>query len=743
MTKLINRTIADRWEDGLLIGNGKIGLALYGNPHITYLDFTVQDLFLKGNQMQKLPYLAPYLEELRSIIDMQGYREGIRYFYERAQEQGYKGLTMSDPFIPAARFLIEIKQASIENYQRITDFQNGMIQVTYDSSIGGKVEETLFASKKENCIFGKIKSEKPLTGSIIPVNWKEIKMEEKITVAANGKLKWEHRYQDQTGYDVIWSIDSTDGRIISKRDSLMFHDSTTIYFTIQCVEKNREERQVRCYEKAVIEHKKSFSKKFNAVKLLLTDEQGTIYLEEVLSEMRTRKQITPVFMQLFYQASRYIIQSMANGIPTLQGIWSGTLHPAWSGDYTFDTNVQLAISSLASSGYFAEYRSFFERLKKYYPDFRENAQSYYGCHGFLVPAHASTTAKHVHWNEEWPLIFWISGAGWLAYFYHEYWHYTKDAAFLKHECIPFYEEVLAFYLDFAQCKEGKLRLSPSYSAENGMGDNTTMDIAIVKSVLKYYIEAKTCLGEEVAKIYKQFYKQIPPYRLLEDGGIAEWLDPRTVENDNHRHFSNLYPLFQTKEINQDTPELWESAKIAFRKRMDSWLNNIEGDTTSSHGRMHAAMCAISLEQTKEVTESLEALVLENAFMDSLATAHYRDKNIFNVDANGSLPKVIHDCLIYSEHEDSSVTILKTVPYFLSRGKATGICLPDNFYVQALEWDIEKGDVSITLEQKENRFPNLNLGNQYHVKKETTHLKQLNKNMWQYTWTCTFDTWEKR
>lgn len=232
-----------------------------------------------------------------------------------------------------------------------------------------------------------------------------MKMKEKITVAANDQLKWEHRYQDQTGYDVIWSIDSADGRIIPQRNSLMFHDSTTIYFTIQYVEKDKEERQVHCYEKAIIEHKKCFSKKFNAVKLLLTDEQETIYLEEVLSEMRTRKQITPVFMQLFYQASRYVIQSMANGIPTLQGIWSGTLHPAWSGDYTFDTNVQLAISSLASSGYFTEYRSFFERLKQYYPDFRENAQSYYGCRGFLVPVHASTTAKHVHWNEEWPLIF--------------------------------------------------------------------------------------------------------------------------------------------------------------------------------------------------------------------------------------------------------------------------------------------------------------------------------------------------
>jgi len=732
MTKLINRQIADRWEDGLLIGNGGLGLVLYGAPDATYLDFSKQDLFLKCNNMEDIPNLAPHLKELRKIIETEGYKNGINFFYEKAIELGYKGLTMSDPFIPAARFLLTVENSeSFDDYQRITDFTRGTIHVDFTSPTGGKVKQELFASKKYDCIYGKIISDYPISGDISIIKWEETNLLQSVIASSEGQMKLVNRYQDQSGYDIVFSIVTKDGNVIMENEKLVFQEVTNCYFTIQYVEKDEENSQVTPYEKALQEHIDEFSKTFHSVQLLLTDEKKAVDLEVVLNEMRTLNKVTPEFMQIFYEGSRYVIQSMAKGIPTLQGIWSGTLHPAWSGDYTFDTNVQLAISSLASSGYIQEYRSFFTRLKEYFPDFRENAKSYYGCNGFLVPGHASTTAKHVHWNKEWPLIFWISGAGWLAHFYHEYWDYTRDETFLRIECIPFYEEVLAFYMDFSQRKDGQVLLSPSYSAENGMGDNTTMDIAIMKSVLKHYFDAKNHLNEEIETKYKQFYKEIPSYRLLEDGGIAEWLDERSEENDNHRHFSNLYPLFQTKEINKDTPELWNAAKIAFEKRMVSWLNNSEGDTTSSHGRMHASMCALSLEDEERVAQSLEALILEHAFMDSLATAHYSEKEVFNMDANGSIPKVIHDCLLYAEH-NHSLTVLKAVPYFLKKGRLKGIYLPNRVHLKLLEWDIDKGIANVLLEQDDDNFPKLNLGSHYIETEGTTKSKnQLENGKWQY------------
>jgi hypothetical protein len=45
--------------------------------------------------------------------------------------------------------------------------------------------------------------------------------------------------------------------------------------------------------------------------------------------------------------------------------------------------------------------------------------------------------------------------------------------------LPLLKECAEFYEDFLFTDEpGKYRFSPSYSAENGCGDNSTMDIAV-------------------------------------------------------------------------------------------------------------------------------------------------------------------------------------------------------------------------------------------------------------------------
>ena len=37
--------------------------------------------------------------------------------------------------------------------------------------------------------------------------------------------------------------------------------------------------------------------------------------------------------------------------------------------------------------------------------------------------------------------------------------------------------------------------------------------------------------------------KMPDYMIDDDGIIKEWLTPRLENNDNHRHSSQLYPLF--------------------------------------------------------------------------------------------------------------------------------------------------------------------------------------------------------
>src|SRR5699024_1727878 len=137
---------------------------------------------------------------------------------------------------------------------------------------------------------------------------------------------------------------------------------------------------------------------------------------------------------------------------------------------------------------------------------------------------------------------------------------------------------------------------------------------------------------------------------------------------------------------KESPDLWEAAHKAFDKRLEAWLLSEDGDTSSSHGRIHAAMCAIALERPEDVEASLNELLINRAFYPSLATSHYNHSNVFNLDANGSYPKVIHDGLLYPE-ADGSITLFKALPKWLSEGEISGIRLPNGIYVKRFKWNL--------------------------------------------------------
>ena len=76
------------------------------------------------------------------------------------------------------------------------------------------------------------------------------------------------------------------------------------------------------------------------------------------------------------------------------------------------------------------------------PDWRLNAKRYYGCRGVLAPPRMSNNGLMLHWGG-WDGIWWTAGAGWLAHFFTEYYHYTGDQAFLAKRAVPLLKEVVA------------------------------------------------------------------------------------------------------------------------------------------------------------------------------------------------------------------------------------------------------------------------------------------------------------
>ncbi|WP_080145910.1 glycosyl hydrolase family 95 catalytic domain-containing protein [Marinilactibacillus piezotolerans] len=706
---------AEKWQEGYFVGNGESGGILFGDPHSFHLIANHHHLFLKKKVKDQIPNLAHQLPELRKIIKEEGYQAGIEYYFKEAQMKGYTDLTMSDPVHPASELLFVLNHNEPLNpteYIRWLNYEKGTASEVFTTETGQKFEKTVFSSKAERGLFFEIQSNQPFQLSVSFKDYQEHGIVQTYQTVTGQTILQKNRYVDDTYYDVYLNWTTDKGTVQAENDSISFEEVYKVQLKIS-IKPDKEVLELGDFKQILEEHTTQFQQVYNQIELNLADsKKRTLSFETLIEKMEKSGEVPTVLYEKLYDASRYFIQSMSGrALPNLQGIWAGDFSPAWSGDYTLDTNVQLAIASFAGLGLFEHYDGLFSRMKEYDPDFKKNAMEYFGCRGYLMPVHASTHAVHVHWNSEWPLIFWTSGAGWFAYFYNEYYEYTLDKTFLKETAIPFYIETLQFYEDFLMIEQGEAVIRPSYSAENGMGDTPTMDVAVIKAAAGYLKQAYHILGKSFPSKYETLLQQLPDYRINEEGVLKEWIDDQAKENPNHRHFSNLYPVFQTKEITKETPELWQAAHRAFDERIEAWLLNENGDTSSSHGRMHAAMCAIALERKEIVEASLEALATNQAFYSSLATSHYNNREVFNMDANGSLPKVLHDSLIYVE-KAGVVTLFKAVPCWMSSGTLKGVRLPDGVKVNQLTWDLEKGQSEIELEASHAVQLTIQLQDQY-------------------------------
>ncbi|RCW74776.1 glycosyl hydrolase family 95 catalytic domain-containing protein [Saliterribacillus persicus] len=706
---------AKAWEDASVTANGVQGVMVFGNPKEDIIVGNHCRLFLPYGNKFEAPALAPYIDETRKIIKQKSYQEALAFQYEKATELGYQGLTMSDPTHPGFHLHIKSDIDSYKHYKRSINYQTGEITVSFDSNKYSYYRKT-FVSRKDDVIVHQLTTSAPEHTYTLLLEHYEVPQLKQIVKKIGRKIEAQYDYvHSEGGYDVSISLKGENLEVNKNEETneVYLKCSHPILIIMQikpyATVKDRELsassfKETTTYSELFLNHLPHHEALFNRVTLDLVDQSKRLAsLDDILIKAKKSKEVPPEWLEKMYDAGRFMyICSAGELTPNLQGIWTGTFHPAWSGDFTFDTNVQLSIASALSSNLSEGLHGFFRLIKELMPGFRENARKYYGCRGIMSSAHSSNSGVHVHWNEEWPLHLWTCGAGWLGHWYYQYYRFTGDLNFLETEAIPYLEEVVLFYEDFLiEDADGTYRFTPSYSAENGCGDNATQDIAVLKEVLMNLIKAYHMLETSTEKISKmqRMLDKLPDYMINEDGALKEWLTKEKGENYNHRHFSHLYPVFQSREFNEETnPKMWEAARMAFKKRREAWLLSEDGNTTSTHGRMHAALCATQFHMPDLIEEVFTLLLLNDCFYSSLMMSHYNNREVFNVDGNGALPQVVHEMLI--DYSNQRLTLLGALPHIFPKGNLQGVQLVDQLEVEELSWNLPEKQLVVRLKAKQ-------------------------------------------
>lgn len=710
-----NSRYANRWEEAMVSGNGKQGVMVFGNPKQETIIGNHCRLYLPKGDNEFVPNMAPYLGELRKIIAEEGYEKAKTYYYQKAKELGYQGLTMSDPFHPGFHMYIQTEVEDYYDYTRSTDFETGEITIDFVDNHHVHHQRKTFVSRADDVIVHSMKNSSNDVSCEINVQDYKMDLIDHLRKIDRNAIHLSNEYiHSEGGYEVSIRIEALDGEVNVEDQSVIIDHAKEVLLMMKIITfKTKEDRKSidfkdlyllnAHYDELLDRHQKIHSEIFNRVNLQLApDKERKRNVEDLIEETKQTDTIPLALMEKLYDAGRYMFICSARELsPNLQGLWTGTFEPAWSGDFTFDTNVQLSIASALSCNLHEGLHGFFRLISEFMPEFRENARLYYGCRGIMSSAHSSNSGKHFHWNEEWPLQFWTCGAGWLGHWYYQYYLHTGDKQFLAEQVIPYLRECALFYEDFlVEDSDGTYRFTPSYSAENGCGDNSTQDIAVAKEVLRNLIQAHKELGIESPDIAKweNMLQKLPKYMINDEGILKEWAIEGKDENYNHRHFSHLYPIFQSREFTQETdPALWEASKRAFNKRLDAWLRNPDADTSSTHGRMHAALCATQFGEKDLIYEIFQMMIKNNSMYSTLMTSHYNNKEVFNVDGNGAIPQIINEMII--DGVPGKVKVLQALPDQLSQGKIEGVSLAQQIKVEKMTWDLENNHVHLSISSK--------------------------------------------
>ncbi|QFK72468.1 hypothetical protein F7984_15060 [Pradoshia sp. D12] len=711
---------ADKWEFANVCGNGELGAIHFGQPHKETIIVNHAELFLPTGSPQTMPDMSFYLEDVRRISKSDGYRASHQFFIEKGEELGHT-IVDTDPFHPG--FFLNIEQSQTEGlreYCRYTDFEKGEIGSSWEND-GNRFQRRLFSSRTDQLIALSIKMDEhlPLTCLTIDENNHPL-IKSRYECLPNDVLVGTHDYvHGKGGYYTFVHIKNCDGTIQCTPTSIEARNASKLLILMKIIpfaEHNedmvREVSSLFCgfsdtYEALFDSHQVKHSEVFNRVSLNLNGgEKRGWSTDQLLADVKETSSVPPALLERLFDAGRYMfICSAGVRPPNLQGIWTGTWEPSWSSDYTLDTNLQLAMASVFSCNMLEGIHPYTALLDSYMEDFRYNARMLFGCRGILSGVRASSHGRHLHWGESsWGDrecdtffgAFWTCGGGWLAHWLYDYYLYTGNQQFLREHALPFMLEIIAFYEDFLYEEEGIYVFNPSYSAENGIAFNSTQDIAVAKEVLNHTIEACRELGiyQESIHHWQQMIEKMPPYLINEDGALKEWAVWDHDDNYNHRHFSHLYPLFQSYEFSDtETPELWEASKRALELKMEHWLYNPDTDT-SSHGRMHAGLSAARLGMGDVVIDIIRMMAAGGAIYPSLMTAHYDHFNVFNVDANGCIPELLVNLLVFSL--PGKLELLPAIPKNLTKGAVEGILCRKRMKISTMEWDLEEGILSCTL-----------------------------------------------
>ncbi len=271
----------------------------------------------------------------------------------------------------------------------------------------------------------------------------------------------------------------------------------------------------------------------------------------------------PQILQHYYLVRYFYGAASRRDAPPmpLQGVWSadaGSL-PPWKGDYHNDLNTQMTYLAYRTAGNFDEGLCFLDYLWDRLPVFRQFAKDFYGTTGAAVPGVMSLAGQPLGGWGQYSLS--PTMGAWNAHLFYLHWRATGDEKFLRERAYPFCREIGTCLRSLLKPDTNGVLVLPLSSSpeifDNSsrafLKPNSNYDLASMKMLFLALSEMASVVGDaNAAADWRTTAKQLGDFHAKSDGTLL--LDETTPLPGSHRHLSNLIAIHPFNTITTDGGE---------------------------------------------------------------------------------------------------------------------------------------------------------------------------------------------